>query len=110
MQIINLQPHSVVLPGGIELKPSGRVARVSESLEPTAHPLEGLGLPVLKQQLGQVTVGDEPLPASQDGTYYVVSLYVQQALPERSDLLVPVGQIRDEQGRIIGCQGLAVSQ
>ena len=47
------------------------------------------------------------LPAPEEGVHLVVSLLTAQAAPERTDLLVPVGQVRDDSGRIIGCRGLA---
>lgn len=46
------------------------------------------------------------LPKEEEGTYYLVSGYVQDAYPERKDLLVPADFVRDENGRIIGCRKL----
>ena len=110
MKIVNLQPHAVIFPDGTKIQPSGSIARVSESLKPIDHPLtEALGLPVVEQKLAEVNVGELPFPSETPETFYVVSLYVAQALPSRRDLLIPVGQFRDEQGRIVGCQALAIA-
>ena len=114
MRVINLQPHAVVFPNGSKIEPSGDIARVGEALKPFPHPLNELGIPVVEQQLGKVSIfrqeSDEelPFPERDQDVFYVVSLYVAQALPYRKDLLVPVGQLRDEKGRIVGCEGLAV--
>lgn len=46
------------------------------------------------------------VPPFQDGIYYIVSQLVKNALPERTDLLVPKGAIRDDEGNVIGCTHL----
>lgn len=106
--IRNLTPHPVTILGEdggavLTLQPEGIIPRVREK-----HVADG-----------EVTVGDvtvpiarihyadvEDLPAQKHGVHLVVSLLVAQAAPDRPDLLVPIGQVRDEQGRIIGCRGL----
>ena len=51
----------------------------------------------------------EGLPAQQqEGTYYIVSSLVKSALPDRTDLLTPSQQQRNDEGVIIGCLGLDV--
>lgn len=85
MKIRNYTPHTITLAGDTRtVLPSEGIARVD-------------GLP-----LGPV-VG---LPNPRPGTLYVVSVIVAERLPERDDLRVPGEQIRDEQGRIIGCRSL----
>lgn len=56
------------------------------------------------------TVFDSPegLPDYSLGTFYVVSQLVKNALPNRSDLLVPAEVVRDNNGNIIGCKSLGV--
>lgn len=55
------------------------------------------------------TWGDtNDVPAPVEGTYYIVSQLVKNALPHRTDLLVPKQVIRDKQGNIIGCQSLDI--
>lgn len=48
----------------------------------------------------------EGLPSFQEGIYYIVSQLVKNALPDRKDLLVPAEVLRDDSGKIIGCQSL----
>lgn len=60
------------------------------------------GIDIYENVYGEVT----GLPEYQEGTYYVVSAMVRQALPGRKDLLSPGQLIRNEQGQPIGCLGL----
>ena len=46
-------------------------------------------------------------PPIQEGTMYIVSRIVAEALPHRRDLLIPEQTVRDSQGRIIGCRAFA---
>lgn len=101
--IINLTPHVITVVtgnGNIEIKPSGIIPRVSVKTVPTG---EVNGIPLFRNEYGEVV----DLPDPVDGTLYVVSGLLKSACPERSDLVVPARQIRDEQGRIVGCEGLA---
>ena len=40
------------------------------------------------------------------GVFYIVSQLVKNALPDRTDLLVPAEVVRDGNGNIIGCKSL----
>lgn len=60
------------------------------------------GVPITETVFGEVT----GLPPEAEGTYYVVSRMVASAASERHDLLVPGLQVRDEQGRVVGCKSL----
>ena len=100
---INLTPHAVnvVLPNGEELVIiSTGIARVAET---TTQIGELDGIPLFKSTYGQVQGLPEPAP----NTVYIVSKMVTDALPQRRDLFIPAVTVRDEQGRIIGCKGLA---
>jgi hypothetical protein len=59
-------------------------------------------LPLATKRYGDVT----GLPAPRMQVLYIVSTLVQQACPERTDLVSPDQVIRDESGRVIGCKGL----
>ena len=48
-----------------------------------------------------------PMPNQQKGVLYIVSRITAEALPNRSDLLMVDGAVRDDDGRIIGCTGFA---
>ena len=58
---------------------------------------------ITKQIFGDVT----DLPEQEDGVYLIVSRLVATACPNRSDLLVPGPLIRDEEGKVVGCNGLS---
>lgn len=100
---INLTPHAINIIIGNETKtiePSGIIARVAISQEKIG---EIDGIPVFRNTYGK----PEGLPEPQEGTYYIVSALLAQAVPEREDVLITSNPIRDEAGRIIGCGALA---
>lgn len=105
MKFVNLTPHriTVIKEGNIvlDVPPSGVVPRCSVISEVV---FEIDGVPITKNVFGEV-VG---LPDRQEDTYYIVSALVKNAVPERDDLLVPVGTVKDDEGRIIGCTSLGV--
>ena len=112
--ILNLTPHPITL-GGLTF-PSAGLARVatSEEVVSTLHlecPVhaddaccgcEGLELPVIRQLLGLV----QGLPERKAGTVIVVSRMVAAAMPHRPDLVCPARLVRDEQGRVTGCEAV----
>lgn len=101
-KIVNLTPHEVRLvtrDGDVIIPASGQVARVTMYPEPVGQ-LAGVMLAI--EPPGFV----EGLPAPEDGRYYLVSALVRLACPERADLISPGALVRDEQGRVVGCQSL----
>ena len=112
--IINCTPHAVKIVDGAgalvkEFTPSGMTIRLSAKTVEIGG-LEGVrltsttyGEPVLV-----TPVGEGALPEENASTYYLVSAMVRSALPHRGDLLVPAEQVRDDQGRIVGCKSLGV--
>ena len=60
-------------------------------------------IPVTKTVFDTVVTG---LPEPQEGVIYLTSTLVAQAVPDRTDVLVPADLRRDEAGRIIGCGAL----
>lgn len=104
--IINKTPHpvNIVNPDGslIHTFPKCEEAdliRLSVNTEPNDN-IDGFPT--------SVTVFGEPtgLPEYKEGTFYVVSQLVKNALPERKDLLVPAEVLRGDQGIILGCKSL----
>ena len=104
MTIVNLTPHKLVIVredgNKITIDPSGIIPRVSTTVEKIGE--EG-GIPLFRTCYGNVT----DLPPAEDGKLYVVSGLLKAACPDRKDLLTPAKQIRDEAGRVIGCEGLS---
>ena len=108
MNIINLTTHTINV--FLEEKeitfPSQGLARVKTE-EKEVGKINGI--PVVKTVYTDV----EGLPGPEEGTVYLVSTLVLQALKangiNRNDCLAPntglSGAIRDEQGRIIGVKG-----
>jgi hypothetical protein len=105
--IVNLTPHAVrVLDTAgntlTTIPPSGQVARVSVTavaVDPVA------GLPVFRQQAGEIVDLPPPVP----GVWYLVSLPLRLAAQAagRTDVLSPGELIRDAGGQPVGCRGLA---
>ena len=81
---------------------SGIVARVYHQ-ETAAGDIDGIPLVILRAG----TVQDLPKPKA--GVYYIVSRSVQEACPDRHDLLVPTRMVRSADRRtIIGCAAFSV--
>jgi len=106
VQVVNLTPHSIDVlsaDGAITASypASGRVARLSVEFSPAVA--VGPGVPLGALRYGEV-VG---LPTPQQGVWLLVSVLVRLACPDRDDLLVVASEVRDSEGRVIGCRGLA---
>ena len=104
-QIKNLTPHAIHL-----VDQDGQVLRTftSEGLvrlkTTTVDAGTIAGCRVTRTEFGQ----PEGLPEFQEGTYYLVSQLVKNALPERKDLLVPAEVVRDQSGNIVGCNSFGL--
>ena len=103
MKIRNLTPHAInLLVNGeyVEYPPDGIVPRVS-SVE---LPIEGdYPFEAVKVEYGDV----QDLPEPEEGVVLVVSKMCADARPFRRDLWYPARLVRDEKGRIVGCDALA---
>lgn len=100
---INLTPHALNVRKAdgtfLELPPSGTVARRSVERVVVG---EIDGIAVYATKFGQL----EGLPEPSEDTVFIVSALAAQACSDRHDVLVPGEAIRDEDGRVIGCNGL----
>lgn len=112
--LINLTPHDIticdqncrpilIIPRHVGSSPARVKQRRVKIGEITVN---GVRIPISRSEYGEV----EGLPDPQPDVYYIVSIIVAQALPERGDLLVPdtgPGSVcRDSQGRIVGVKYL----
>lgn len=105
-KVINLTPHSINIVGGPTFEPSGEVARISSTNESAGEMvINGEVIPLITQQFGEI-VG---LPEEREGVLFIVSSLIF-AQTNRKDLLVPGEQVRDDQGRVIGCQSFQVRE
>lgn len=105
MKIINKTPHDVnvvdeknnvlrtYLRSDSQIRISSQIKRVGFADD---------GTPLTVTEYGEAY----GLPEYVDGVYYIVSALVKNALPERSDLLIPAEQVRDGAGMVIGCKSL----
>lgn len=98
MKLVNLTPHLVRLNSGMEIAPSGTVARCATSYTADRWISEGRdgtvtldddfyagAVPIYRATFGQV-VG---LPEAVPGTLYIVSGMVASATPDRADVVAP---------------------
>ena len=119
---VNTTPHAITILAALTyIKgseenitiPSSNVSiRVkSESTVECLTIVDSLLVEIRKRKFTSVTyLEDEvemPLPLEQEGVLYIVSRITAEALPNRSDLLMVDGTVRDDDGRIIGCSGFA---
>ena len=103
MTLVNLTPHEVVVlceDGSRKVfPPSGQIARV-EVEDVCLGQIDGM--PINKGKVKKVS----GIPKAQDGTMYIVSLFVLQN-SDREDLISPDtnNAIRDNEGKIIAVRG-----
>jgi hypothetical protein len=89
---------SVVLPG------SSSPPRITDQIVRSSSVAVGqLDIPVREITAGRVL----GLPEPHDDVLYVVPRIIAAACPDRRDLVVPFEDIRDHDGRVIGCRALA---
>ena len=121
---VNMTPHNINLIDSpitetfsIRIVPSGQTLRVPRPKNEMVRELTvGTANVTVNRKvfagLSAVVVDADgnktALPEPVEGTYYIVSRIACEAMPERSDLLMVDGTVRDENGRIIGCTGFAV--
>lgn len=90
----------------LTVEPSGTVAR-AEARHIIVGTLEVVAaeasIPISKVEYGKVF----NLPEPEEGTIYIVSSITAQACPEREDVFITDGSIRDAEGHIVGCTGVA---
>lgn len=112
VKIVNLTPHAItVLKNGEEIavyEASGSIARCEWK---TGAVGEIAGIPLTETRFGKLYLIDRDkvrheLPEQQDGTFYIVSALVAR-VAGREDFVIVDDTVRDDKGRIIGCQSFA---
>lgn len=110
IKIKNLTPHELTLvaeDGSIlrKISPSGTIARADQT-DVVVGDIDGF--PLVRSQFGDPI----DLPDWEEGVFLFVSLATAKAAQaagrRTDDLLLSSQQVRDENGRIIGCRGFAV--
>ena len=112
VKLINKTPHvlNLIMEDGtkISLEPVLPTPRVSSSSVKTAAYVitdsDGAEHIVVREALSFGEIVD--LPEEKEGTIYIVSMLVASRANNRSDLVSPGRQIRNEAGQVIGCLGL----
>ena len=110
MKLINLTPNVITIHAEgqlIVLQPSGVVARLLvERLDLATIEVDGITVPVNATILKDLV----DMPEPQDGVCYVASDVVTKRAMEldREDVFGPGEVIRDDNGIVIGCAGLAL--
>ena len=106
LTIINTTPHAIteVISGITYPSDPNHQVRISETLIAKGF-LGSTQTPLFSRMFGELY--NLPLDIKPN-QYYLVSLLVKQARPQRSDLLCPGELVRDEKGVIIGCKGFIV--
>lgn len=116
--IVNLTPHSVTVYSTNDVtevtKGSYKSLVLKEGAEPiVTYPSQGVaraacskeqidtvnGIPVYATSYGE----PEGLPPAREDTFYLVSALTAQAAPQRHDLLIIDGAVRNAEGQIVGC-------
>lgn len=112
VKIVNLTPHAItVLKNGEEIavyEASGSIARCEWK---TVAVGEIAGIPLTETRFGKLYLIDRDrvkheLPEQQDGTFYIVSALVAR-VAQREDFIIVDDTVRDDKGRIVGCQSFA---
>jgi hypothetical protein len=112
VELTNLTPHSIDVVAAddsliITLPPAEKPARCQESTQSSGAFAMGdrnAVVPLVSLAFGEV----DGLPDPKPRTHYVVSRTVANAVPERTDLVVPYDIVRDPTGQVVGCRALAV--
>ena len=117
---VNTTPHAINIlakpirsgEGDVTIPSSNVSIRVkSESEVECLTVVDSLLVEIRKRKFTSVTYLENgvemPMPNQQKGVLYIVSRITAEALPNRSDLLMVDGAVRDDDGRIIGCTGFA---
>ena len=106
--LINTTPHDITIHGMndqvLVVPRSDFTVRLEESREEVGTlVVDGVRVPVYRH-----TYGAANLPERRPGVIYIVSAMVAEAYPDREDFLVPGRAVRDQEGKVVGCQGLAL--
>lgn len=101
VEFINLTPHTVNEITTGNSYPSKGIARVE--VKETKKCLLN-NVPIYYVDYGNVM----DLPEPKDLVFYIVSLMVKEALPNRKDLLSPGELVRNSEGQPIGCKGFRI--
>ena len=110
VKILNMTPHTLCLvaeDGSVlrEISPSGTIARADQK-DKLVGDIDGF--PLVRSSFGEPI----DLPDWEEGVFLFVSLATAKAAEaagrRTDDLLLSSQQVRDENGKIVGCRGFAI--
>jgi len=106
MHIVNLTPHIIHLStdlGFLTIPPSGIVGKAPECADTIVE--NGYGIPLLYKEYGK----SKTYFTCNESVLFIGSLLYVRSIDqeERHNYVVPANFIRDADGRITGCRGLA---
>lgn len=119
-RLVNLTEHDVTLvswphaadagtsPSLLTTVLDGRVARIDDVAARTGTNWLVLGSSLVSATMMRRSGRVEGLPARQPGTRFIVSRLTALAVRDRADLVFPLGEIRDGDGRITAVRGLGL--
>lgn len=117
-RLINMTPHAITLLNErgdviMRLPPQQRPLRIVQRREycgavRVRMPRTGREVDVPVMALRECSAG--PMPEPREGVYYIVSVMVAAAYPQRRDLMTVDGLLRDRRGRVIGCTRLLIRE
>lgn len=107
MKIVNKTPHAIDVyceDGKMAHFPSAGAARLVERQKVVdAVEVGDCRIPIFHKTFSP----DVSIPPKQEGVIYIVSLAYAQAYPDRLDFVTPNDLVRDDHGRVIGCESFA---
>lgn len=113
MKLVNLTTHEIVIfpargTTALTIPPSGIVARLSTRREQVNSITAdgGFLIPINRTVFGDIS----GLPESEEGTLYIASALLAQAVLTRGrkDVVMVDDTIRNDAGQIVGCRALAI--
>ena len=116
IELLNATPHSITLIVGedkVVIPKSGLMIRVESGTEVVGSlSVEGHEIEIRTRTFGAVTVTNEggdvvEFPEEREGRYIIVSRIAAEAMPQRDDIVLVDGTLRNAEGQIIGCTAFA---
>jgi len=102
---VNLTPHPITFvsqSGDVTIEAGPTPARIDENAEEATPAGEATAPAIFEVTLGAVT----GLPEPEEGVGYIVSRPTAMRVTGRADVFFPFREVRDDEGRITGCEGL----
>lgn len=107
MLLLNLTPHPIYISSLDKKIESEMIPARLEEFRARGEELTIEDQTLRCNRLTYARDSAQGLPPQREGIYLIVSSIIALTFPDRRDLLVPDGPIKDHRGKIIGCRTLA---